>query len=43
MRLVETAPILPHYEARGLVRCVDGMAPIETVNHAIEEILGSEV
>ena len=37
----KTAPILPHYEARGLVRCVDGMAPIETVNHAIESILDS--
>ena len=35
----KTAPILPHYQARGLVRCVDGMAPIETVNEAIENIL----
>ena len=37
----KTAPILPHYQARGLVRCVDGMAPIETVNRAIETILDS--
>ena len=36
----KTAPILPHYRARGLVRCVDGMAPIEEVNRAIEAILG---
>ncbi|HZF44270.1 MAG TPA: adenylate kinase [Sphingomonadaceae bacterium] len=36
----KTAPILPHYEARGLVRCVDGMAPIEDVNASIEAILG---
>jgi adenylate kinase len=35
----KTAPILPHYEARGLVRCVDGMAPIEQVNASIEAIL----
>lgn len=42
-RLVEyrakTAPILPHYEARGLVRRVDGMAPIAEVEAAIEAIL----
>lgn len=36
----KTAPILPHYRARGLVRCVDGMAPIDEVNDAIETILG---
>jgi len=35
----KTAPILPHYQARGLVRCVDGMAPIEQVNASIEAIL----
>lgn len=35
----KTAPILPHYESRGLVRRVDGMAPIEAVNGAIEAIL----
>lgn len=42
-RLVEyrakTAPILPHYEAKGLVRRVDGMAPIAEVEAAIEAIL----
>lgn len=35
----KTAPILPIYEARGLVRRVDGMAPIDQVNDAIESIL----
>jgi adenylate kinase len=35
----KTAPILPHYEARGIVRRVDGMAPIEQVNRSIETIL----
>jgi adenylate kinase len=36
----KTAPILPGYEARGIVERVDGMAPIAEVNHAIEGILG---
>ena len=35
----KTAPILPYYEARGLVRPVDGMAPIKEVERAIEAIL----
>ena len=35
----KTAPILPHYEARGIVRRVDGMAPIAEVSAAIERIL----
>ncbi len=35
----KTAPILPHYERMGIVRRVDGMAPIEQVNEAIEAIL----
>jgi len=35
----KTAPILPIYEARGLVRRVDGMADIAHVNEAIEAIL----
>ena len=37
----KTAPILPIYEARGLVRRVDGMADIDHVTHAIEAILGA--
>ena len=35
----KTAPILPIYEARGLVRRVDGMADIAHVTEAIESIL----
>lgn len=38
----KTAPILPIYEARGIVSRVDGMADIEVVTAAIEKILGSE-
>jgi adenylate kinase len=37
----KTAPILPYYEARGLVRRVDGMAPIAQVEAAIEAILNA--
>lgn len=36
----KTAPILPIYEARGLLRRVDGMADIDHVSAAIEAILG---
>ena len=35
----KTAPILPFYEEKGIVRRVDGMAPIGEVNRAIEAIL----
>ena len=35
----KTAPILPFYEAKGLVRRVDGMAEIDAVGRAIDEIL----
>jgi len=42
-RLVEyrakTAPILPYYEARGLVRRIDGMGSVETVAAEIDAIL----
>ncbi|ALJ15987.1 adenylate kinase [Sphingopyxis macrogoltabida] len=37
----KTAPILPIYEARGIVTHVDGMAPIDEVNDAIETILST--
>ena len=36
----KTAPILPYYEARGLVSRVDGMAAIEQVTEQIEGVLG---
>jgi adenylate kinase len=36
----KTEPILPIYEARGLVRKVDGMADIDDVTEAIAAILG---
>jgi len=35
----KTAPILPYYEAKGLVERVDGMAPMDEVTAAIEAIL----
>lgn len=35
----KTAPILPYYEERGLVRAVDGMASVEKVAAAIDQIL----
>lgn len=35
----KTAPILPYYEERGLVRRVDGMASVEDVAAAIDAIL----
>ena len=36
----KTAPILPFYEAKGLVRHVDGMAPMSEVSQKIGAILG---
>jgi adenylate kinase len=38
----KTAPILPIYEARGLLQRVDGMADIDLVNTAIEAILDAQ-
>jgi adenylate kinase len=35
----QTAPILPYYRARGLLRSVDGMAPPEEVAAAIDKLL----
>jgi adenylate kinase len=35
----KTAPILPYYEARGLIRRVNGMAPVEVVGAEIDAIL----
>jgi len=36
----QTKPILPYYEKRGILRQVDGMAPIEEVSRQIDAILG---
>lgn len=35
----QTAPLLPYYRAKGLIRAVDGMAPIEAVQAAISRAL----
>ena len=35
----QTAPILPYYEAKGALRRVDGMAPIDQVTRQIEAVL----
>jgi adenylate kinase len=37
----QTAPILPYYKAEGLLKTVDGMAPIDTVTAEIEALLRS--
>ncbi len=36
----QTAPILPYYQAKGILKSVDGMAPIEAVGTAIARLLG---
>lgn len=38
----KTAPILPYYEAKGIVRRVDGMASVETVARAIDGVLDGQ-
>ncbi len=35
----QTAPIIPHYAKRGILRVVDGMADIDTVSTQIDAIL----
>ena len=37
----QTAPILPYYRARGILRTVNGMADIDDVTRQIEQILAS--
>lgn len=37
----KTAPILPYYEARGIVRRIDGMADIDAVTASLENIVAS--
>ena len=39
----QTAPILPYYRDRDILRCVNGMAEIDVVGREIERILGSVV
>jgi adenylate kinase len=39
----QTAPILPYYRDRDILRCVNGMAEIDAVGREIERILGSVV
>jgi len=39
----QTAPILPYYRAKGLLRSVDGMAPPDQVTEEIERVLVSAV
>lgn len=36
----QTAPIVPYYEAKGMLKRVDGMADIEAVTAALEQTLG---
>jgi len=38
----DTAPILPYYEAKGIVTRVDGMADIEQVSVSIERIVAGD-
>ncbi len=35
----QTAPILPYYKSRGLLRRVDGMAPMDDVTREIRDVL----
>jgi adenylate kinase len=39
----QTAPLLEYYGERGMLRTVDGMAPVEDVARAIEQVLGAGI
>lgn len=36
----QTAPVLPHYDAKGLLRKIDGMQSIDEVTEQIDAVLG---
>ncbi len=36
----QTAPVLPYYQEKGLLRHIDGMAPMDEVTKEIEAVLG---
>jgi len=36
----QTAPLLPYFQSRGILRCVDGMGDIDVVTRKVESILG---
>ena len=38
----QTEPVLPYYEGKGLLRRIDGMAPIEDVTKQIETVLDQQ-
>ncbi|MBB4658897.1 adenylate kinase [Parvularcula dongshanensis] len=35
----QTAPLVPHYEAQGLLKTIDGMQPVEAVSAEIDSVL----
>ena len=40
---LQTAPLIEYYEKKGLLRIVDGMAPIDAVTAAIDRMLAPQV
>ena len=35
-----TAPIIPYYEEKGLLKCIDGTGPIDVVSEKIRKVVG---